>query len=98
MLAVDVEKNLGEFSISARFVSDGGATALFGPSGAGKTSIINLIAGLMTPDRGHVALDDVVLFDSVAGIERGQRLVEQQQARPHQQRTANGDALAFAAR
>jgi molybdate transport system ATP-binding protein len=56
MLTVQVEKNLG-------------ATVLFGPSGAGKTSIINMIAGLMTPDRGRIALDGVVLFDSAAGID-----------------------------
>ena len=48
MLSVQVEKNLGSFSVNARFDSEGGVTALFGPSGAGKTSIINMIAGLMT--------------------------------------------------
>ena len=66
MLTVDVEKKLGEFSVNARFDSEGGATVLFGPSGAGKTSIINMIAGLMKPDRGRIALDDVILFDSTA--------------------------------
>jgi molybdate transport system ATP-binding protein len=69
MLTVQVEKNLGDFSVNAGFVSEGGATVLFGPSGAGKTSIINMIAGLMTPDRGRIALDGVVLFDSAAGID-----------------------------
>jgi molybdate transport system ATP-binding protein len=69
MLTVDVERNLGDFSVNARFDSEGGATVLFGPSGAGKTSIINMIAGLMTPDRGRIALDGVVLFDSAAGID-----------------------------
>lgn len=68
MLAVDVEKKLGEFRIGARFDSEGGATVLFGPSGSGKTSIINMIAGLLTPDRGRIALDDVVLFDSAMRI------------------------------
>lgn len=68
MLSVQVEKNLGDFSVNARFDSEGGATVLFGPSGAGKTSIINMIAGLMTPDRGRIAFDDVVLFDSMAKI------------------------------
>jgi molybdate transport system ATP-binding protein len=37
---------------------------LFGPSGAGKTTLVNMIAGLVTPDRGRIALDDIVLFDS----------------------------------
>jgi len=68
MLSVDVEKRLGEVQIAAKFQTTGGATALFGPSGAGKTSIINMIAGLLKPDRGRIALDDTVLFDSTARI------------------------------
>jgi molybdate transport system ATP-binding protein len=69
MLSVEVEKTLGEFRINVRFAGESGATGLFGPSGSGKTSIINMIAGLMTPDRGRIALGDLVLFDSVAGID-----------------------------
>jgi molybdate transport system ATP-binding protein len=68
MLSVDVEKRLGEFSLAAKFEAAGGATALFGPSGAGKTSLVNMIGGLLTPDRGRIALDDAVLFDSAARI------------------------------
>jgi molybdate transport system ATP-binding protein len=64
MLAVDVEKRLGEFSISARFETAEGVTALFGPSGAGKTTLTNMIAGLVAPDRGRITLADTVLFDS----------------------------------
>jgi molybdate transport system ATP-binding protein len=70
MLVVEVEKKLGEFSLSALFASESGATVLFGPSGAGKTSIINMIAGLLTPDRGRIVLDDEVLFDDAARIDR----------------------------
>jgi molybdate transport system ATP-binding protein len=69
MLSVGVEKRLGEFSLNVSFKGDGGATALFGASGTGKTSIINMIAGLMTPDRGRIALGDEVLFDSAARID-----------------------------
>ena len=69
MLVVDVEKKLGGFTISIQFVSEGGCTVLFGPSGAGKTSVINMIAGLMKPDRGRIGLDDTVLFDKNAGID-----------------------------
>jgi molybdate transport system ATP-binding protein len=68
VLAVDVEKRLGTFVLAARFEAPGGVTALFGPSGAGKTTIVNLIAGLLAPDRGAIALDDAVLFDAAAGI------------------------------
>jgi molybdate transport system ATP-binding protein len=69
MLAVDVEKRLGDFSLAARFETAGGVTALFGASGAGKTTLVNMIAGLITPDRGCIRLDDTVLFDSAARID-----------------------------
>ena len=69
MLAVAVEKRLGDFSLAVTFETAAGATALFGPSGAGKTTLVNMIAGLIAPDRGRVALDDTVLFDSAARID-----------------------------
>jgi molybdate transport system ATP-binding protein len=69
MLVVDVEKRLGDFTVNALFASEGGATALFGPSGAGKTSITGMIAGLLRPDRGRIVLDDEVLFDDTARID-----------------------------
>jgi molybdate transport system ATP-binding protein len=68
MLAIDVEKRLGEFSLKIKFETAPGVTALFGPSGAGKTTIVNMIAGLVTPDRGRIALDELVLFDSSARV------------------------------
>jgi len=68
MLAVEVEKRLGDFAISARFKTAGGVTAVFGPSGAGKTTLVNMIAGLVAPERGRIVLDDTVLFDSTQRI------------------------------
>jgi molybdate transport system ATP-binding protein len=68
VLAVDVEKRLGDFQLAAKFETTGGATALFGPSGAGKTSIAHLIAGLLKPDRGRIELDGALLFDSAVRI------------------------------
>ena len=68
MLRVDVSKQLGEFSIEAKFESQGRVTGLFGASGAGKSSLINIIAGLLRPDRGIVTLDDEVLDDTSKGI------------------------------
>ena len=68
MLSVDVEKEFGAFKLAARFEAAGGITAVFGPSGGGKTTLVNLIAGLLKPDRGSIALDDTVLFDAAAGI------------------------------
>jgi molybdate transport system ATP-binding protein len=69
VLGVDVEKRLGAFTVAARFHAAGGVTALFGPSGAGKTTLVNMIAGLLTPDLGLIALDDDVLFDAAKGID-----------------------------
>ncbi|HYA04432.1 MAG TPA: molybdenum ABC transporter ATP-binding protein [Xanthobacteraceae bacterium] len=68
MLAVDVDKRLGTFVLNVRFQAPGSVTALFGPSGAGKTSIVNMIAGLLTPDRGTIVVDDEALFAAAAGI------------------------------
>lgn len=68
MLRVDVEKQLGEFSLSASFASEGRVTGLFGASGAGKSSLINMIAGLLRPDRGTIVIDGETLDDTAAGI------------------------------
>jgi molybdate transport system ATP-binding protein len=67
-LSVDVEKRLGKFTLETRFETQGGVTALFGPSGAGKTSLVGMIAGLVKPDRGRIALGETVLFDSTARV------------------------------
>jgi len=68
MLRVEVFKRLGEFSIEASFASEGRVTGLFGASGAGKTSLINMIAGLLKPDRGFIAIDNEMLDDTVARV------------------------------
>jgi len=59
---VDVTKRLEEVEIAVSFASDAGVTALFGPSGSGKSSILNMIAGLLTPDRGRIAVGGQTLF------------------------------------
>jgi len=62
-LSVDLQNSLGEFSLNANFYCDEGITALFGKSGAGKTSIVQLIAGLIEPDEGKIVIDDEIVFD-----------------------------------
>ena len=64
MLTFDANKTFPEFAVAAKFDTGPGVTALFGPSGAGKTTIVNMIAGLLAPDRGRIELDGTVLFDS----------------------------------
>lgn len=64
-LNVDVFHRVGDFELTARFVLDAGLTVLFGPSGAGKTRLLRLIAGLDRPLSGSISLDTTV-FTSVA--------------------------------
>lgn len=70
MLEVCVTKSLGAFDLDAQFQCPAkGIVALFGRSGAGKTSIVNALAGLVRPDSGRIAVGDSVLFDSARGID-----------------------------
>ncbi|MEE8535762.1 MAG: molybdenum ABC transporter ATP-binding protein [Kiloniellales bacterium] len=70
MLEMRVEKRLGEFRLDATFsCQTNGIIAFFGRSGAGKTSLVNMLAGLLRPDRGRIVLKDQSLFDSELGID-----------------------------
>jgi molybdate transport system ATP-binding protein len=66
---VDVTKRLGDAQVGAAFSASEGVTVLFGPSGAGKTTTLNMIAGLIRPDGGHVRVDGETLFDAGARID-----------------------------
>jgi molybdate transport system ATP-binding protein len=65
-IEIDVEKRLGAFQLQAAFSCDAAVTALFGRSGCGKSTVLNLVAGLLKPDRGRIAVGDRVLFDSAS--------------------------------
>ena len=67
-IEVDVGRRLGGFTLQARFQSAGQLTALFGRSGAGKTTLVNIIAGLLRPDRGRVVVGGQGLVDTGRGI------------------------------
>lgn len=56
-LAVDIAKSWPGFDLSVAFEAPAGVSALFGPSGAGKTSVARAVAGLLRPDRGRITLD-----------------------------------------
>lgn len=66
---VDVAARRGEGRIAARFVTGPGATMLFGPSGVGKTTILQMVAGLVRPESGHVRVGGETLFDATARID-----------------------------
>ncbi len=59
---IDIEKRLGDTRIALTLDAGQGATVLFGPSGVGKSSILNMVAGLLRPDRGMIAVDGETLF------------------------------------
>lgn len=68
MLEVDINHRLGAFTLNAHFHSGLGLTVLFGRSGAGKTSIISAIAGLIRPQQGRIVIDGSVVVDTERGI------------------------------
>ncbi len=75
MLSVHVRKKLAEpagsgpaFTLDVQFIASPGFTILFGASGAGKTTILDCIAGLRKPDFGRIVAGEDVLFDSQKSI------------------------------
>ncbi len=67
---IDVVHALGQLQLNVSITTSAGLTAVIGPSGAGKTSLLNIVAGVIRPDRGVVRLDDDVLVDTAKGIWR----------------------------
>ncbi|MBV7255399.1 ATP-binding cassette domain-containing protein [Pacificimonas sp. WHA3] len=65
---LDVEMQRGEMRVALKLLSPGGITVLFGPSGVGKTSILAMVAGLLTPDRGQIRVCGRTLFDGVTNL------------------------------
>jgi molybdate transport system ATP-binding protein len=70
MLSVAARSQLGNFTLNVRFdVPTPGVVALFGRSGCGKSTVVNIIAGLLRPDSGSVVHDGVVLLDTQRRID-----------------------------
>ena len=69
MLHIDVKKQLGTLPLEAHLdIPSQGVTALFGLSGSGKSSLINLVSGLINPDEGVIALNDRELFNLAENV------------------------------
>ena len=68
MLEVAIRHERPGFTLDVAFAAPPGVTVLFGRSGAGKTTIVDAVAGLLRPDRGRVAVDGRILLDTDGGI------------------------------
>jgi molybdate transport system ATP-binding protein len=66
---IDIRKQLGNAQVELRVQTGPGITVLLGPSGAGKTSVLNMVAGLLRPDAGHVRVGGETLFDVARRID-----------------------------
>ena len=90
---VDVAVRRGAAEVAARFVAGDGVTVLTGPSGIGKTTLLDMVAGLLRPDRGHVRVAGRTLFDATTDLPPERRRVGYvfQDARlfPHRRVRAN---------
>ena len=70
---VDFAKLVGDhrrrFQLRVRLRAQARRTVIYGPSGAGKSLTLQALAGLLTPDAGHIAFGEDVLYDGAAGID-----------------------------
>jgi molybdate transport system ATP-binding protein len=70
MTGIRVKKRVSAaFALEVDFNLAAGITALVGPAGAGKTLLLELVAGLATPDEGRILLNDAILFDGQARVD-----------------------------
>ncbi|MGA2968908.1 MAG: ATP-binding cassette domain-containing protein [Acidimicrobiales bacterium] len=67
-LDVDVTRTIGEFDLDVAFSVESGISVLFGPSGAGKSLTLALIAGLLRPDTGKIAINGRIVSDRASNV------------------------------
>ena len=63
-----IQVRFAAHGVDVEFQAESGITALFGPAGAGKTLILDSIAGFVTPASGRIILDDEILFDGASRV------------------------------
>ncbi|HKU86389.1 MAG TPA: molybdenum ABC transporter ATP-binding protein [Casimicrobiaceae bacterium] len=69
MIDVDIAERRGDFALDVKFAANAPIVGLFGRSGAGKTTVVNAIAGIGKPSRGTIRVNGHVLFDAARGID-----------------------------
>lgn len=73
MLKCNIKKKLNHFILNVDFTVENEILCIMGESGSGKTSILNSIAGLLTPDKGDIILDDNILFSDKINLKPQER-------------------------
>lgn len=68
MLEVELEKRLGHTLVEVDFTSRALKSVVFGPSGCGKTTLLKMLSGLCSPDRGRIGFKQNLVFDSAATV------------------------------
>ena len=68
MIHVDIEKDFQGFKLRSKFVGDNDRIGILGASGSGKSMTLKAIAGIITPDKGRIIVDNQVYFDSEMNI------------------------------
>lgn len=71
MLSIAARKKLRDFTVDVDFHVDGNIAVMLGPSGHGKTTVLNMIAGITRPDEGMIGIGKTRFFDSRHGIDVG---------------------------
>jgi len=67
-LNIDIEKTLPGFSLKLKLDCTQGIIGILGASGSGKSMLLNCVAGLIKPDKGHISMDGRTFFDSANKI------------------------------
>ncbi|MGH8264041.1 MAG: ATP-binding cassette domain-containing protein, partial [Steroidobacteraceae bacterium] len=69
MIDFNARARLGDFELDVAFrVPEAGNTVIFGASGAGKTSVLNLLAGALKPSAGHIEVGSEIFVDAGRGV------------------------------
>jgi molybdate transport system ATP-binding protein len=73
MIEIDVRHRQGDFALEASLTAYGATLALCGPSGAGKTTMLDIIAGLTRPSQGRVVVNGAIFLDTKADVDLSPR-------------------------
>src|ERR1700675_1333000 len=74
LLELSVRRRLGAFMLDAELVCERGPLVIIGPSGAGKSATLRMIAGVLSPDDGRIAVNGRALFDCERNLDLAAQL------------------------